>query len=446
VGELPKGWAQTTLANTLISYQAGFASGKKDVPGGLLHLRMNNIGSDGRLNLELLRRVPKMLAKSSHYLEAGDIVLCTTNSGKLVGKSALFTLTEKCAFSNHLTRLRVDPKVASGRFMQLHLWHLWLSGEFENRCKHWVNQSTIPKEEMLALEMVVPPLNEQRRIVAKLEQLLHRVDACKERLDKIPGILKRFRQSVLAAACSGRLTADWREQTQTTLEDWRKVTLSDVAEMRLGKMLDQAKNEGDPTPYLRNINVRWFGFDLTDVATMRATPEERKTLSIRNGDLLVCEGGEPGRCAVSNLGEMNLIFQKAIHRIRLKGDILPYWLAFNIRNDSDSGSLEDYFTGTTIKHLTGQSLRTYTFKMPIKLEQHEIVRRVEALFKKADEIEARYKKAKAFVDKLTQSILAKAFRGELVPQDPNDEPASKLLERIKSERQGPSRKNMRKRH
>ena len=80
------------------------------------------------------------------------------------------------------------------------------------------------------------------------------------------------------------------------------------------------------------------------------------------------------------------------------------------------------------------------------IEQQEIVRRVEALFKKADEIEARYKKAKTFVDKLTQSILAKAFRGELVPQDPNDEPASKLLERIKSERQGSSRKNMRKRH
>ncbi|MFQ5708540.1 MAG: restriction endonuclease subunit S, partial [bacterium] len=113
----------------------------------------------------------------------------------------------------------------------------------------------------------------------------------------------------------------------------------------------------------------------------------------------------------------------------------PWWIALNIRHDAESHRLEKYFTGTTIKHLTGRSLAKYEFALPPLKEQKEIVKRVEALFKIADQVEAHYRKAKAQVDKLTQTILAKAFRAKLVPQDPNDEPAERLLERIKASKQ-----------
>ena len=295
-------------------------------------------------------------------------------------------------------------------------------------------RSILPQAERALMIIPLAPLNEQRRIVAKLEKLLGKVDACQQRLAKIPVLLKRFRQSVLAAACSGRLTADWRQERGIELEGWTEAVLKDVAEMRLGKMLDNAKNIGNPTRYLRNLNVRWFSFNLSDVATMRATSDERKELEIKDGDLLVCEGGEPGRCGIWNLGVSDLIFQKAIHRVRVKEMVNPYWLAFSIRNDANSAHIEEYFTGTTIKHLTGKALAAYRFPLPPLSEQTEIVRRAEAFFALADQIEARFAKAKARVDQLTQSILAKAFRGELAPQDPNDEPASVLLERIKAER------------
>src|SRR5437016_5413185 len=102
-------------------------------------------------------------------------------------------------------------------------------------------------------------------------------------------------------------------------------SVGSVADMRLGKMLDQAKNVGTPTQYLRNVNVRWFSFELVDLFEMRATQQDKGEFSIKDGDLLVCEGGEPGRCAVWNLGSNDLIFQKAIHRIRLKDKISPHW-------------------------------------------------------------------------------------------------------------------------
>jgi len=255
-------------------------------------------------------------------------------------------------------------------------------------------------------------------------------------------ILKRFRQAVLSAACSGRLTADWRKGADLELERWKEAVLKDVAELRLGKMLDKAKNIGKPTHYLRNLNVRWFSFDLALVEKMRATPEEQIKLEIKDGDLLVCEGGEPGRCAVWDLGPSNLIFQKAIHRIRVKEMVTPHWLAFNIRNDTNSARLEDYFTGTTIKHLTGRALAEYRFPLPSLVEQMEIVHRVEAMFKLAEAVEKRVAAAIVRAEKLNQAILAKAFRGDLVPTEAElarregrpYESASELLARIKSER------------
>ncbi|MBW2595591.1 MAG: restriction endonuclease subunit S [Deltaproteobacteria bacterium] len=282
MNDLPINWTCARLGEVIFDFQAGFACGKKDVKDGLVHLRMNNIDVNGKINTDLIRRVPVHLAKDHHYLQKGDILFCSTNSSKLVGKCTVFELNEKAAFSNHLTRLRVNPEIINNKLLQLYLWNFWKKGGFESRCKHWVNQSTLPKAELLLTEILLPPLNEQRRIVTKLEKLLQKVDACKERLDKIPVILKRFRQSILAAACSGRLTADWRKENEWNFDEWAEVLLKDVASSRLGKMLDKVKNIGEPTRYLRNLNVRWFSFELTDLAFIRVTPEEKNQLSIRN--------------------------------------------------------------------------------------------------------------------------------------------------------------------
>lgn len=206
-------------------------------------------------------------------------------------------------------------------------------------------------------------------------------------------------------------------------------------------MLDKKKNVGVPTRYLRNINVRWFGFDLNDLREIKATIEDREKLSLRHGDVLVCEGGEPGRAAVWENNTEGLIYQKALHRIRLKGNIQSKWLVYNLRVDADNKRLDSLFTGTTIKHLTGKSIAKYPIAIPPIEEQKEIIRRVEALFKIADQIEARYQRAKTHLDKLTQSILAKAFRGELVPTEAelarrggrSYEPASALLAKIEGQ-------------
>jgi type I restriction enzyme S subunit len=165
---LPKSWVAARIEQVIDDIQPGFASGEKNVKGGVAHLRMNNIGLDGELVLDLVRTVPEKLAKPHHELSKGDVLVCTTNSGKLVGKCAYFNLPGRYVFSNHLTRLRPMKSIIDGEFLRWNLWLQWKGGTFDEMCKHWVNQSTIPKDALLETEVVVPPLPEQRRIVAKL--------------------------------------------------------------------------------------------------------------------------------------------------------------------------------------------------------------------------------------------------------------------------------------
>lgn len=319
------------------------------------------------------------------------------------------------------------------------------------------------------IEFPIPPLNEQRRIVAKLEKLLHRVDACKERLNKIPAILKRFCQSVLSAACSGRLTADWRERNPNmaskchserseeseTLcftqgdndenhfpDTWVWKQLSAVADVKGGVTKGRRFN-GKKTiflPYLRVANVQDGYLDLTEIKQIEVLPEDKVKYALKSGDLLFTEGGDRdklGRGTVWRGEVQDCIHQNHIFRARpLKtGEAIPDYVSITTKSDfSKHYFFENASQTVNLASINIKTLSALPLPIPPLPEQQEIVRRVESLFKKADEIETRYKKAKAFVDKLTQSILAKAFRGELVPQDPNDEPASMLLERIKVER------------
>jgi type I restriction enzyme S subunit len=146
--------------------------------------------------------------------------------------------------------------------------------------------------------------------------------------------------------------------------DWPKVRLGDHIETCLGKMLDKKKNEGSFHPYLVNKSVRWGSFNLEELSEMRFQDHEHEKYGLRCGDLVVCEGGEPGRCAIWKDEVPNMKFQKALHRIRPKDELdvgyLFYWLTFNAK----VGRLDAFFTGTTIKHLTGRALVELDVELP----------------------------------------------------------------------------------
>jgi len=154
--------------------------------------------------------------------------------------------------------------------------------------------------------------------------------------------------------------------------EWPIVRLGDCVDSNLGKMLDAQKNKGVPRPYLGNSNVRWGSFDINDLALMKFEESEEERYGIRDGDLIVCEGGEPGRCAVWREQVPEMKIQKALHRIRPKDGLNNYYLFYWFMLAGRAGWLEPFFTGTTIKHLTGKALHELKVPLPPIKEQRAI--------------------------------------------------------------------------
>lgn len=151
---------------------------------------------------------------------------------------------------------------------------------------------------------------------------------------------------------------------------WEKVLLGEVTDSCLGKMLDQEKNRGEYQPYLANVDVRWGNFNLDDLSEMRFEKDEQERYGLKYGDLVICEGGEPGRCAIWKNQIPNMKIQKALHRVRVH-DCLDYrYLYYWFLLAGKTGGLEQYFTGATIKHMPGQKLKSVVIdKPPIEIQR-----------------------------------------------------------------------------
>lgn len=153
---------------------------------------------------------------------------------------------------------------------------------------------------------------------------------------------------------------------------WPSAPLKDLADLCLGKMLDKNKNKGHLMPYLANINVRWGSIDVSDLREMRFEDRELERYGLRCGDIVMCEGGEPGRCAIWKNQVPNMMIQKALHRIRARPGIDSQFLYYALSHLGRSGSLASFFTGSTIKHLPGEQLAKVNVPVPPVKTQRRI--------------------------------------------------------------------------
>mgnify|MGYP003583550056 CR=1 FL=1 len=294
-------------------------------------------------------------------------------------------------------------------------------------------------EDIRTLEVPLAPEAEQKRIADKLDTVLTRVDAVNTRLARVAPLLKRFRQSVLAAATSGRLTEDWRQKQGNKLQPWKACATKDAGRIQLGRQRSPKFHSGDSMhPYLRVQNVFEDRLDLSDVMTMDFPGEDFQRYRLHPGDILLNEGQSPeylGRPAMYR-GELpGACFTNTLIRFQAYPHVDAEFALIVFRHYMHSGRyLRAGTTTTNIAHLGAGRFGDIEFPLPGLEEQTEIVRRVETLFAFADRLEARLAQAQTAATRLTPALLAKAFRGELVPQDPNDEPAAELLRRLQAER------------
>ncbi|MDT3335910.1 restriction endonuclease subunit S [Shewanella sp. SP1S1-7] len=307
-----------------------------------------------------------------------------------------------------------------------------------------LNRSTaIPglnREDAYEQAIKLPPLAEQKVIADKLDELLAQVESTKARLDAIPAILKSFRQSLLAAAVSGKLTEEWRGGNDF------KVMSEELG--KLAKFIDYRGKTPTKTasgiPLITAKNIRQ-GFISREPREFIANEDYHSwmTRGIPNyGDVLITTEAPMGYVANIDIEEKFALAQRAIC-LQFKEKINSYFVSIYMQASVFQKTLDEHATGSTVKGIKAALLKKINIEFPPLEEQTEIVRSVEELFVFADKVEAQVNAAQTRVNNLTQSILAKAFRGELTGDwraaNPElisgESSAEALLKHIKAERE-----------
>ena len=320
------------------------------------------------------------------------------------------------------------------------------------------------RDDVYEQTIALPPSAEQKRLGTQLERCVNLINSARNRLSRIPAILKRFRQAVLAAACSGRLTEDWRQQNpsvqlafHTTVgkplaknadlpDEWKVASVESVCEVVVDCPHSTPRWTTDGLICVRTTSFKLGFLDLSDVRYVSESTYNERTsrLAPKSGDVLYSrEGGILGIACLVPPG-VKLCLGQRMMLMRTNSSICDSTFLMHVLNGPATiESVKDLTGGSASPHLNVADIKTFPVPQPPLPEQQEIVRRVGVLLSVADDIEKRTADAGCRVDQLTQSILAKAFRGELVPAEAElarregreYEPASVLLERIKAERE-----------
>ena len=257
----------------------------------------------------------------------------------------------------------------------------------------------ISKTVIANVEIPLPPLAEQRRIASILDQADELRQKRQQAIEKLDQLLQATFIDMFGDPVSNP-------------KGWDLKPVGEISESKLGKMLDKKKqsSENDQYKYLRNANVQWFKFDLSDVFDMEFNEKDRKNCELKFGDILVCEGGEPGRAAIWKNDLENCFFQKALHRVRLDmTQILPEYFVWLFWFYSKNGGFDDHITVATIAHLTGVKMKAMQIPIPPLSMQEEFQQKVNEI----EVLKTTLENSSKLFESLFSSLQNQAFNGTL---------------------------------
>lgn len=299
-----------------------------------------------------------------------------------------------------------------------------------NETKGSAGQVNISLSQCRDFDFPVPPLAEQHRIVAKIDSLSSKSKRAREHLDHIPRLVDKYKQAVLAAAFRDELTKIAAP----------RVPLSSVVAVRtgpFGSALHRSEYVEQGVPIVNPMHI--VDGHIVHSNETSVTSEKAGQLSefrLIEGDVVLARRGVMGRCAVVTTEQVGFLCGTGSMIVRPdQKRLLSHYLQRYLSSPDVVDALEQGAVGTTMVNLNQSILLKQVVPLPTMTEQLELVRRIDIAFAWIDRLAAEATGARKLIDRLDQAVLAKAFRGELVPQDPNDEPASVLLERIRAERE-----------
>jgi len=414
---LPRNWVLTKIEGVCINPQYGYTT-KASKYGDLKLLRTTDITS-GKIDWEKVPYCTKNPDDIEKYiLNDGDIVISRAGS---VGFSYLIQNPEKAIFASYLIRFK--PLIKK-RYFKYFLNSPFYWNSISEK-KLGIAVPNVNANKLKSIIIPLPPFNEQNRIVEKIEELFSDLDKATDDLKKTQEQLKIYRQSVLKAAFEGKLTEKWREQNNIELS-FEEVSLKDIADIIMGQ-----------SPPSSTYNANRVGLPFyqgkKEFGNLYPTPEkycsEPKKIAESN-DILISVRAPVGP---TNFCKEKSCIGRGLAAIRTKEEIKNFYLFYYLRYFVFS--LIEKSTGTTFSAISKDTLESFKVLLFSLQEQQQIISEIESRLSVCDKLEETVQQSQKKIEYLRQSILKKAFEGKLVSQNPEDEPAEKLLERIKQEKE-----------
>lgn len=396
---MKKGWTTKKLGE-LLDVQNGYAfSSNNYSESGYFVIRIGNV-QNGFISLADPKFIqwPADGLLERFALAEGDILVSLTGN---VGRVGVIQKEHLPAVLNQrvakLSIRRDSPAIRE------YLLFFLFSNSFREELSgagHGAAQQNVSTKDIIEIQIPVPPLSEQQRIVGILDEAFGGLATAQahaaQNLQNARDLFESHLNTVFTQRGDG----------------WVEKKVSEIAKHSLGKMLDKAKNKGEPKPYLRNLNVRWFTFDLSDMSEMRFLPDEEAKYTAVKGDVLICEGGYPGRAAIWDKDEP-VYFQKALHRVRFHEPEHNKWFVYCLYSQDRTGELKKHFNGAGIQHFTGEGLAKFEIPLPPLAELRKAVEMFEALDAETQRLTRIYEQKLAALAELKKSLLHQAFSGEL---------------------------------
>ena len=401
--ELPKGWEWTTVGE-ITNYGDSVNVQVEDIDNSDWVLELEDIEKDTANIIQHLNKNERKINGIRHKFQKGQILyskLRTYLNKVLVAPNDGFCTTEIMAFGSY--------GILSNNYICYVLRSLYFL-DYTLQCGYGVKMPRLSTTDACNGLIPLPPLAEQERIVNEIQRLFSIIDIVENGKDGLQTAIKQAKSKILDLAIHGKLVPqDPNDEPASELlkrinpkaeitcdnpqygklpKGWCLCHIPDVANTLLGKTLDRSKNTGTPKDYLCAINVLWGKFDFTTHKQFLLEKNEYERYAVMKGDLMVCEGGDVGRCAIWEDDSKEIYYQNALHRIRCKEGVLNYYILYLLWHYKLNGTIDYLCKGVTIKHFTQAVMNKLDILLPPFEEQHRIVAKIEELFAQLGKIES----------------------------------------------------------
>lgn len=435
--EVPENWVWVRLGSLLKEIKNGTTIKQDKSGNGFSVTRIESLQNQ---TIDLMR-VGTILEtekiKETDWYKSGDITLSHINSIEHVGKTALITdAMLPLVHGMNLLRLRFF-EIYTPDLFQLYSQTYQYKNEIRSRINMAVNQVSINQKQLSSLEIPLPPLSEQQRIVERIEELFAKLDEAKERLQEVADSFAVRKAAILHKAFTGELTKQWRWENGVSDESWEEKKFDDCIEKMQNGLSKRKGDEGNNIGVLRLANLSEDDLVLDDLRYILLTEKEEKNYLLSKDDVIMIRvNGSKDNVArqiVINTDE-KLAFCDHIIRIKYNPNIVARYVMYFSKTNAYRKYVEDNMVSSAGQNtISRKGLASLVIPLPSIEEQHEIVRLIDDLLARERAAQQAAEQALASIDLMKKSILARAFRGELGTNKASEASALELLKQVLAE-------------